>query len=187
MANRVKNFIRLSGDKNELDRLQSMITYTYAGENKGATQTLFAGLVPLPRDSDEKVCIECKREHWGTISEADEVWYCRINQTMLELSFESSWATPKKVFEAITKQFPSVMFGGYYADEVYGYNCGLIMGNESCVVSIDMGDGSDSAVVFSEKVWDMVADEIYTGKTLEKVIKRPIPEDFIKMGLGYKN
>jgi hypothetical protein len=166
MGNRVKNFIKLRGDKNELDKLQSMMTYTYGGKNKNVEQGFFWRLLLV-------------KELW----EPEDVWYFRSNREMLEVSFESFWETPKQVFEAIRNRFTSLTFGGYFADECLGNNCGLIMGNKNHVEIIDIGDGSGKAVDFAEKVWGMLADEVYVGKTLEDVIKRPTPTDFVEVGL----
>jgi hypothetical protein len=110
MGNRVKNFIKLRGDKNELDKLQSMMTYTYGGKNKNVEQGFFWRLLLV-------------KELW----EPEDVWYFRSNREMLEVSFES-WETPKQVFEASVYRFPSLTFGGYLCDECLGRNCGLIMG-----------------------------------------------------------
>jgi len=184
MPNWVKNFIKLKGEKKELDKLQTMMIFQYGGVNHTAIQTFFNRLVPMPKPIADAEVFNWRYEHWGTNCEPQELWYHRSNLMMLELSFESAWGTPKEIFVAITSQFPSITLGGYYADENLGYNCGLIVGSLNRVETIKMGDESDAAVQFSEKVWDMLADEEYVGKKLEDAIKRPIPTAFYEVGLG---
>lgn len=176
--------IRIKGKKEELDKLQSMMIYQYAGQDADAEQRLFRSLVPIPDDIAEERLYRWVCDHWGTNREPLELWFDRIGKKMLELSFETAWATPKGIFKAITAQFPSVTLGGYYADENYGFNCGIIMGNANRIETVDLGDDSDAAIQFSEKVWDMIADETYIGKTLEDIIRSPLPTDFIEVGLS---
>lgn len=183
MANWVKTFIRLKGEKEDLDKLESMMTYQYAGENWLDRQRFFSKLIPMPESISEDDADYWKDDHWGTKWEPRELWYSRSDNQMLEFACETAWGTPKGIFEAITKQLPSIILGGYYADENLGYNCGLIVGNKHHVETLRMGDESDAAVKFSEKVWGMVADEVYIGKRLEKILKKPTPDAFIKVGL----
>lgn len=183
MPNWIKSFIKLKGEKDELDKLQTMMIFQYGGVNHSAVQTLFNRLVPMPKTLAEAEVFKWRYEHWGTNCEAQELWYFRSSCTMLELSFETAWATPLEIFKAIQKEFPSITLGGYYADENYGHNCGLIVGNRHCAEILRLGDESDAAVEFSEKVWDMIADEVYVGKKLEAFLKGPVPTVFVEVGL----
>ncbi|ADY14171.1 hypothetical protein [Sphaerochaeta globosa] len=158
MPNWIKTFIKLKGKKDELDMLESMMTYRYAGENDDKEQNFFNSLVPMPC---KLPALEWLYEHWGTCTEAEELWFCRNEAELLELAFETAWTTPKEIFAAITKQFPSITLGGYYADENLGDNCGLIVGSLNRVETIKMGDESDAAVQFSEKVWDVNVKEFF--------------------------
>lgn len=180
MANWIKTFVRLQGKKEELDTLKSMMTYKYGGENYEVNQNFFNSLVPMPSKLPE---LDWLYENWGTCTEADELWFNRSNEILLELSFESSWSTPALIFKAITKQFPSIVLGGYFADEAMGFNCGLIMGRGDQISVADVGDGSQESIEFAEKVWGMVADEEYVGEKLETFYKRPTPTDFVEVGL----
>lgn len=182
MANWVKTFVRLKGSNEELDKLESMMTYQYAGENWLDRQHFFSKLIPMPESISEDDADDWRDDHWGTKWEARELWYSRSDE-MLEFACETAWGTPEGIFKAITKQLPSITLGGYYADENLGENCGLVMGKLGRVTLVRTGNRSDEAVQFAEKVWGMVADEEYVGKTLEDLIKSKTPKEFIEVGL----
>ena len=183
MANWVKSYVRLKGKKDELDRLESMMTFKYGGENYEVGQNFFNSLVPI-KDFAMNDFREWLYENWGTCTEAEELWYDRENEELLFLAFETAWATPLQIFKAITRQFPSIVFGGYYADEVLGENCGILMGNNDYAGKIILGLGTKPHIRFASHVWDMIVDAEYLGKSFEKLLGRPVPKEFIEVGLG---
>ncbi|NCB71468.1 MAG: hypothetical protein EOM45_06705 [Clostridia bacterium] len=220
MPNNVKHIVKFKGPKDDLDKLQSMMVYTYAGENDGTPQEFFSRLVPMPqvvqetlgiksysftpidqqaiarKTADKQIeaireafeaarindstvgefakSISCyiqtghsnwyhwRNEHWGVSHEPEEFFIDRTSNTLLEVMFETLWATPIPIFEAIARQFPKVDIGGFYADEDYGYNCGLIVGKSGNVVQMRREEGTDGAIDFSNKIWNM-EDELSTS------------------------
>ncbi|ADY13665.1 hypothetical protein [Sphaerochaeta globosa] len=181
MANWVKTYVKLKGKKEELDKIESMMTLKYGGENYEENQNFFNSLVPMPCMLPE---LEWLYKHWGTCTEAEELWYDRDDDELIDLAFETGWATPLKIFEAITRHFPSVVFAGYYADENAGFNCGIIFGRKGRVDKLDIGEGRKPHIRFASHVLDMNADGEYFGKSFEALLGRPIPKEFIEVGLG---
>ena len=184
MPNWVKTYIRVKGKKEELDKLESLMVYQYAGENWVDRQRFFSKLMPMPKSISEDDADDWRDDHWGTKWEPKELWFSRHDAELLELGMETAWGTPKGIFKAITKQFPSTVLGGYYADECFGYNCGLISGRKGCIERADISDETKIKMQFSEKVWNMTADEFYVGKRLEKITKKKTPFCFAEVGLG---
>jgi len=183
MANWVKTHVRLKGKKEDLDKLESMMTYKYGGENYEVEQNFFNNLVPIKKFAMSDLR-EWLYENWGTCTEAEELWYSRDDDEHIDLAFETGWSTPLQIFKAITRRFPSIVFGGYYADEVLGENCGVLMGNNDYAGKIILGFGTKNHIRFASHVWDMIADEEYVGTSFEKLLGRHAPREFIEVGLG---
>lgn len=181
MANWVKTHVRLKGKKEELDKLESMMTYKHGGENEDKEQKFFNSLVPMPRKPPEP---EWLYDHWGTCTEAEELWYNRDSPELLEIAFETAWATPLQILKAITKQFPSVVIGGYYADENLGWNCGVVLSNKDFAEKITIGCGTKPHQRFASMVWDLNSLGEYGGKLFEKMLGRTFPKELIEVGLG---
>lgn len=183
MANWVKTHVRMKGKKEELDKLESMMVHKYGGENYEVEQNFFNSLVPIKEFamSDLREWLE---ENWGTCTEAEELWYDRHSPELLEIAFETAWNTPLQILKAITKQFPSVVIGGYYADEDLGWNCGVVLSNKDFAEKIIIGCGTKPHQRFASMVWDLNSLEEYGGKLFEKMLGRTFPKELVEVGLG---
>ncbi len=71
-------------------------------------------------------------EHWGTKWNAGDIGFDYDS-----ILFETAWATPLPIWEAISKRFPTMQLTVEYADEDEGRNCGiLVYSNGECVSQV---------------------------------------------------
>lgn len=80
-------------------------------------------------------------EHWGT--KWDAVDSCvGVNHSNGEISvtFDTAWACPEPVIEELARLYPDTLIRLEYADEDYGYNCGIITGKNGEITKQDYGD-----------------------------------------------
>ena len=80
-------------------------------------------------------------EHWGT--KWDAINSCvSVNHSNGEISvwFETAWACPEPVIEELARLYPDTLIRLEYADEDYGYNCGVITGKDGKITKQDYSD-----------------------------------------------
>lgn len=80
-------------------------------------------------------------EHWGT--KWDTVDSCvGVNHSNGEISvtFDTAWACPEPVIKELARLYPDTLMRLEYADEDYGYNCGVITGKNGEITIQDYSD-----------------------------------------------
>lgn len=80
-------------------------------------------------------------EHWGT--KWDAVDPCvGVNHSNGEISvtFDTAWACPEPVIKELARLYPDTLIRLEYADEDYGYNCGVITEKDGKITKQDYSD-----------------------------------------------
>ena len=97
-------------------------------------------------------------ENWGTKWDAYKVDY-NVTENAINLNFQTAWATPYPIFEALTKVFPSLTINVYFADEDLGCNCGEYGFEGGEAFKFDKGD-----LAFACEIWGYDYDEIMSER-----------------------
>lgn len=92
-------------------------------------------------------------KHWGTKWDAFDTDMFRINN-IVTVTFSTAWACCQPIIEAICKKFNDCTVECDYADEDYGYNCGIMIYSGTELTIETFKDGTLSALKFASDVWD---------------------------------
>lgn len=104
------------------------------------------------------------RDKWGT------KWNAYSQSIDLEegqLSFDTAWACPVPVFEALSLLHPSESITVTYADEDIGSNCGTLTFLNGAVSAQDLAPRWDEMSEADQKKWAAFAIEV-TGRTFDE-------------------
>jgi hypothetical protein len=103
MANDCYNKIFLKGDKSEVERLFSKAQGV--DKNGEIISFTFNAFIPIPSTffNNEREEYSWKIRNWGTKSDCYNV---RIKDQLI--NFVTAWAPPFPIFDAISKQFPTL-------------------------------------------------------------------------------
>lgn len=93
-------------------------------------------------------------ENWGTKWDAYNVSF-EVSEKRISLCFQTAWATPYPIFEALTKMFPNLSIYVDFADEDLGHNCGEYGFEGGEAFKFDEGD-----LAFACEIWGYDYDEI---------------------------
>ena len=100
-------------------------------------------------------------ENWGTKWNAYDVVYDDDDPNTLR--FQTAWATPCKVFEALADQHPDACFTVEFADEYLGQNVGIMTFKDGILAEVEILSQTDRG-------YDMAA-QFHYGKTYAEVQK----------------
>jgi|LULH01.1.fsa_nt_gb hypothetical protein len=148
--------LRKSVNKEEESKVMDLTSLVNGDDPVKATETIvehhefnFDSIIPMPEElkgttSNGTVRPELEKKYghsdwyhwcihnWGTKWNACDVkWHDDTHVT-----FDTAWAAPFEIFEALSEQHPNVEMHIKYADEDIGYNCGeIVLHNEkgACV------------------------------------------------------
>ena len=81
------------------------------------------------------------RHYWGTKWKAYD-----IEVEVDEIRFNTAWNAPMPIYVAIADLFPDYDFEVVYADEDYGYNCGMVSIEHGDIFINNPDGGSDEAM-----------------------------------------
>jgi hypothetical protein len=136
MPNWVHAAFNVSGDRAELERFRRMMIRpvektepeidhaSYAEEMtiKAAlpSRTLtfdFNGILPMPGPEGRQPCEVWAIENWGTKWNASNVWVNVENPDNIWFQFSTPWDFPTPVFEALAREFPTLVISGSASEE----------------------------------------------------------------------
>lgn len=141
-------------------RLEEMLTEKIAD---------FALVIPEPENIETGGCsghhepgIICwyrwNTENWGTKWNAYQTEVTPDKDGVTQLRFQTAWAHPFPVIEALSKKFPHVDIEVSYADEDFGANLGKY------TIRNDERTEQEAPVEYSEEATDF-ATQLHYGKT----------------------
>lgn len=136
MPNHVTNIIYVSGNEKTINKYFSLVKSEPATPKDEQRAFDFEKIIPMPKHifrgnlgpkeeaqyGKENCWYEWSINNWGT------KWNC-YNISIDDdggICFDTAWATPIPIFEALSKRFKSLKFEVHYADEDMGNNCGII-------------------------------------------------------------
>lgn len=154
MPNWVKNTVNISGPVEEIDRLLDACSSIDSAFD-------FDGIIPMPNhvfqgdlgpEEMEKYpgdlnWYDWSINHWGTKWNAHDPTVFRSDKDKVCIEFETAWACPFPIYEAMMEQYPNLYIQVYYADEDLGNNCGIWENGE--LLDLDIED----EVEFARSVW----------------------------------
>ena len=128
-------------------------------------------------------------EHWGT--KWDTIDSCvGVNHSNGEISvtFDTAWACPEPVIKELARLYPDTLMRLEYADEDYGYNCGVITGENGGITKQDYSDTTKGLALAlelhdaEEYVDEIVSDHKIKIKDYKNAVKELHKErdDFYK-------
>jgi hypothetical protein len=158
MPNWVKNNVSVTGNK------QSLIDF----KNKHIknNELDFNTIIQMPSNifqgnlGEEERKIHGKNnwydwsiKHWGTKWNASNTYYDEAtgtdDESIFNFSFDTAWACPIPIYEALKDLYPSLTFEVEYADEDIGSNCGTILIQNNEIMESDRYGEDD----FAREVW----------------------------------
>lgn len=105
MPNWVSNSVFVMGEASELAKFRKLASAPQA--DRDGSPLHFGNFIPEPPESDGyKWCID----NWGTKWDA---CYCEFSQEedeVMSYQFETAWAVPMPIYEAMAEKFPNLTF-----------------------------------------------------------------------------
>ena len=136
MPNHITNIIYVSGSGKTINKYLNFVKSDPVEKEDDESMGFdFEKIIPMPahiyrgnlgieeeeRYGKENCWYKWSIKNWGT------KWNCyNVSTNCDTIQFDTAWATPLPIFEALSKQFKSLKFEVHYADEDMGNNCGII-------------------------------------------------------------
>jgi hypothetical protein len=114
----------------------------YARKERGITQKMSN---TLKKKYGADNWYEWTRNNWGTKWNAYDVNTYDVGDDTIY--FNTAWATPVPILEALSKQHPNVLIHVKYADEDFGHNVGEYKYKMGVLVSENVPDGGSAEAI----------------------------------------
>lgn len=117
MPNWVAAGFNVTGDRAELARFKKLMIKTDETSAKGDLTLDFNGIIPMP---PEEECADPEAwavANWGTKWNAQSVDISADDPDLVWLQFLTAWDFPDPVFEALAREFPTLVFKGSAYEE----------------------------------------------------------------------
>ena len=119
---------------------------------------------------------EFANKFWGTKWNAYDIEVTRNSEDTVTYQFDTAWACPMLVIEALGEQNPELTISISFADEDLGHNCGEFKIVGSALIEQNMPEGgSDEAYTLASKIKGYGAD--YFMDSLNYMDEEEIAED----------
>ena len=145
MPNHICNIVKIKGYSEEVKKFMESIA---DATDYGTID--FNKIIPEPEYKNSNNWYDWRIQNWGTKWNAYEQ---KKTEKPNELYFLTAWSTPRKIYEALTKNFPILTIEVDYADEDTGCNCGKMVFEDGKMVAKLETQYSRYSVKLAKQIW----------------------------------
>lgn len=110
----------VTGDADEVDRFRNMMFRPMDPPDHGSGAGLpggglvldFGAIIPMPAEAARRDHEDWAVRNWGTKWNAQNLLVTRSAVGSVTFQFDTAWDFPTPVFEALSREFPALLFSG---------------------------------------------------------------------------